>query len=1089
VKPRARSTPPELPSAYVARPALEARLDEALARRVTSVIAGPGFGKSTLISAWAGGVEAAWYTADSRDRSLTRFASGLDDVLRAPLPHWSDSFRTAVRGLMAVLGEEGEQAEPLAELLLRRLDDALRTDLALVIDDVQELPRTGPSARFLGALVRQAPPLLHLVLSGRTEPPFKLERLRGRGEVLSLNARDLGFTLAEVEQVLATTGRTGPGLASRIHDLTGGWPAAVRLTVEALRETPEDELGTALDRLPHRGGELFSYLAEEVFTRASPAVRDLLRRVAPLDGFNAELCAWLGLERPDAILSKLSERGLFVRVSGQQEEWQALHALVREFALDRWPLSEDELRLVLRRTAEWLEREGRLGEALRTLTRSGDGDAVARLLLEHGELLVTSGAAKDVVRAGDVLPEERDRRIDEALGEAHALGGQHDEALACYRRAMHGLDPVPPRLALRLGLLHIYRKEMKEALEWFERGSDRKSDPVTAALLQSWISMLQWNFGETELALETALKALETAQRARSQRALAAAHNVVMVSHLGRDSATAERHGRLGLEAAQSAGDVIQEIRIRANLAEAVLEPLEALPFAEEALRLAELAGSENYTALALLARGMNLLHLGRLDRAASDLERALSIYERQRSGSVARAQGYLAGVHEARGALVSARRLYEAALPTAEEIGDSEDQMTILAGLARTLALKDPARADALAARAVEIARSQRFLLAGVLVSAGWVALAVGDRDPAGEFAEEALGIARAAADPANDRIFLPQALQLHALSASDPAEGIESLEEALALWRAIGDEVGQAHAELALARLSEQPGSLRAARARRRLRQLGVRDSAAGAAGLLLALGPERPAPLAIRTLGEFRVLREGSPIALAEWQSKKARDALKLLVARRGRPTPRDVLLETLWPEESPARSGPRLSVALSTARSVLDPTHVFSADHYVASQGDSVRIDLSHVDVDIERFLEGATEALRAEGTEAVELLEAVEGAYGGEFLEEDAYEDWCSPLREEARAAYIAVAGALAGCSAGAGDHAAAVLYRLRILERDRYDEDAHLGLVEALTAARSHGEARRAYRRYVARMEEIDVEPAPFPSAAALSPL
>jgi hypothetical protein len=31
---------------------------------------------------------------------------------------------------------------------------------------------------------------------------------------------------------------------------------------------------------------------------------------------------------------------------------------------------------------------------------------------------------------------------------------------------------------------------------------------------------------------------------------------------------------------------------------------------------------------------------------------------------------------------------------------------------------------------------------------------------------------------------------------------------------------------------------------------------------------------------------------------------------------------------------------------------------------------------------------------------------------------------------------------------------------------------------------------RRSYRRYAARMEEIDVEPAPFPSAgAALSPL
>jgi DNA-binding SARP family transcriptional activator len=86
------------------------------------------------------------------------------------------------------------------------------------------------------------------------------------------------------------------------------------------------------------------------------------------------------------------------------------------------------------------------------------------------------------------------------------------------------------------------------------------------------------------------------------------------------------------------------------------------------------------------------------------------------------------------------------------------------------------------------------------------------------------------------------------------------------------------------------------------------------------------------------------------------------------------------------------------------------------------------------------------------------------------------------LRDEARAAYVSVAAALAELAEGAGDYDGAVRYRLRVVERAGDDEDAHLRLVSTLLAARRHGEARRAYSGYVLRMEQIGAEPAPFPA-------
>jgi DNA-binding SARP family transcriptional activator len=239
-------------------------------------------------------------------------------------------------------------------------------------------------------------------------------------------------------------------------------------------------------------------------------------------------------------------------------------------------------------------------------------------------------------------------------------------------------------------------------------------------------------------------------------------------------------------------------------------------------------------------------------------------------------------------------------------------------------------------------------------------------------------------------------------------------------------------------------------------------------------------------IRALGGFRVFLGGRPVPLGAWQSKKARDLLKLLVARRGRPAPRDCLVEALWPEDDPRKTANRLSVALSTVRSVLDPEHRFEPEHYISASRDAVALETSALVLDLEAFLGHAEAGLallrRGLRAEARAALEEAERSYAGDFLEEDLYEDWAVAPREEARALSIEVARALAGLAVESGDHAAAARYSLRILERDPYDERAHLGLVSARVAARAHGEARRAYRAYAGRMEEIGVEPAPFPT-------
>ena len=68
------------------RAPLQARLDQALSRRVTTVIAGAGVGKSTLLAAWAERQDVAWYTLGPEDAALSTLGRGLVDALRLRVP-------------------------------------------------------------------------------------------------------------------------------------------------------------------------------------------------------------------------------------------------------------------------------------------------------------------------------------------------------------------------------------------------------------------------------------------------------------------------------------------------------------------------------------------------------------------------------------------------------------------------------------------------------------------------------------------------------------------------------------------------------------------------------------------------------------------------------------------------------------------------------------------------------------------------------------------------------------------------------------------------------------------------------------------
>jgi DNA-binding SARP family transcriptional activator len=244
----------------------------------------------------------------------------------------------------------------------------------------------------------------------------------------------------------------------------------------------------------------------------------------------------------------------------------------------------------------------------------------------------------------------------------------------------------------------------------------------------------------------------------------------------------------------------------------------------------------------------------------------------------------------------------------------------------------------------------------------------------------------------------------------------------------------------------------------------------------GVGMASRPTTDGRPRIAVLGTFEV--NATDGTVPRWTSRKARQLLKILVARRGAPIPREALMEMLWPEEDLESLSNRLAVAISTVRRALDPLRAEPADRFIAAESGALKLVVRNVDLDTEQFLAAARRAIdasRSGSPDARSLVRAARAGYGGDALADEPYADWARSLRAETTDIYAALLRIDAADCEAEGDHVAAADAHRRLLELDAYDEPAHVGLIRSLRCLGAHGQADAALARYRAAMAELGV--------------
>jgi LuxR family transcriptional regulator, maltose regulon positive regulatory protein len=371
----------------VPRSRLVARLQASRTIPLVSVVASPGYGKTTLLAQWAAKDRRsfAWLTLDERDNDPTVLLSSIAASL--------DRVEPVDRTVFDVLTSTRATKIPEAVHMLRGTLASMSRPTVLVLDDVQVLddPQCVNAIEVLSADV---PDRTQLALAGRSWPALSIARMRSEGSVLEIGPKDLAMDEEETARLLTgmeldATEATVAGVAAA----TEGWPVGVYLAALTLRE----EADTSRLAATFSGDDRFMtdyFWSEFLSTRSADDVR-FLEETSVLDRMSGPLCDAV-LERTGSgkMLRSLESANLLLIPLDRRQEWYRYHALFRGSLLARLQERDAKVPIEIRRRASaWCQRNGLPEEAIGYALMASDADLVARLLAENTLPLWAAGRA------------------------------------------------------------------------------------------------------------------------------------------------------------------------------------------------------------------------------------------------------------------------------------------------------------------------------------------------------------------------------------------------------------------------------------------------------------------------------------------------------------------------------------------------------------------------------------------------------------------------------------------------------------------------------------------------------------------------
>lgn len=1007
---------PQRPAHLVPRPRLTELLNTIVERRLITLSAPAGYGKTSLLIDFANTetpLPLCWYSLDRFDQDPWVFVSYLAAAIARRFPN--TTAQTA-----ELLAGQGRMPFSSAAAALVHDIYAVGQQFAVILDDWHMVDHVTDISDLVAHILLRCPNC-HFILASRIYPSLPdIMLLAARRQMSGLDEEQLRFTPTEVSAVLGIEYQTAipDEQITNLVEQTNGWITGILLTYQAAT-TPGPSLVPAGKRAER---QVYRFLTEQVFDHQPPEIRSFLLDSALLDELTPERCDTI-LGRTDSalLLEMLLQQHIFI--SEIRPGVLRYHPLFHEFLQEHYRKTDPQRHRQMQiRVADAYAAQEQWTLAFEYYTLAGDLQSAQRIVAAGGEKLYTMGRLETLERWFAALP----------------LDGLHAPLLCIKARVL------------------IDRGKYSEAQVLADLAETRMQpgEEPGVLLIQS---LLARQTGRYEHAIDVAQKVLNTtpdlAEQAAALRTMAICHR------LTGQSASAIEEFSAALKIERQRGDLYNVASLQHDLG-ICHEDLGLLHDAETYYNQADAywstMGNTGRRALSLNSKGVVQHLTGRYQEAYASLKQALT------AAQSAALPDFQALILASLGDLYSDLQLWEQSSRAYEEarqldrsafVGDYLD-LAVIRQMVRQ-------RQYAAATRALErlpVATASRHESALILLRVH-IAIETGSYTPASQDIQRAMTIlerSNALLDLA--RAYLLQARVMARMAPADSAALLKPLEQAAQL----ADQLG--HDAFLVAESLHAPGVLRRALSAGWTRAADwlQRHQDLLLAARMISQDDQRPV-LVVHTLGTDQIIVNGAPLTIG-WL--KAREVFYYLLAHPEGCTP-EVLREAIWPDLNEGSKG-ALKTAIYQLRTALPPDLI----ELQRRQFYRINPEVVHIDYDFERF----RRIVDTQADNLDKLLEALD-LYRGPYLP---WSDnlWSSGLRSFIEQRYQQALRMAAERQEEQQDYADAMILYRRLLELDRLDEAAHAGIMRCQWAIGNRAAAIEQYnliRRCLD--EELGLEP------------
>ena len=381
--------PPVVRPGIVVRTALLGRL-AATRVPVITLVAPPGYGKTTLMAQWAQRTESrvAWLSCDDADNDPVVLLSALAVALSRIGP--------VDPAIFSALASSGADI-----IVVPRFVAAVAPvePPVTVLVDHAEAVTNRQCLNTLAEFALRLPPGWQFALASRTVVPLPTARLRAHGGILEITADDLAMGPPEARSLLKGAGVEADEASLRdLLQRTEGWPAGLYIAALAIKSgTRQSDAGFTFT-----GDDVYmgDYLRSELLAGISAEEASFLARTSVLERMCGSLCdAILEKKESGAVLEQMEARNLLVLPLDRRREWYRYHRLLRDLLQSELRRQEPGLVQDLHfRAAAWFEANSMPEQAIGHAQAAGDYDRVVRLILELQQPVWASGRVETVLR-------------------------------------------------------------------------------------------------------------------------------------------------------------------------------------------------------------------------------------------------------------------------------------------------------------------------------------------------------------------------------------------------------------------------------------------------------------------------------------------------------------------------------------------------------------------------------------------------------------------------------------------------------------------------------------------------------------------